>query len=187
MKITLTLAALLGLAASPLLADSQQELTRQARSLVKQFGSQLKGELQHGMKNGGPVNAIAICNTKAPGIADSVSGKSGWTVGRTSLKLRNPDNHPDSWEQQVLQDFERRLAAGADPKSLEHAEILEQDGARIFRYMKAIPTGKVCLNCHGASIKPEVSAKLDQLYPADQARGFRIGDLRGAFTLSRKL
>jgi hypothetical protein len=32
-----------------------------------------------------------------------------------------------------------------------------------------------------------VSQKLQQLYPQDQATGFKIGDIRGAFTISRKI
>jgi hypothetical protein len=51
--------------------------------------------------------------------------------------------------------------------------------------MKAIPTAAQCLNCHGESISPEVDAKLKALYPNDQARGFKEGDLRGAFTLAK--
>lgn len=50
--------------------------------------------------------------------------------------------------------------------------------------MKAIPTAALCVKCHGETIDPEVEAKLKALYPNDQARGFKEGDLRGAFTLS---
>lgn len=49
--------------------------------------------------------------------------------------------------------------------------------------MKAIPTGKLCLNCHGQAIKPDVVKLLDKYYPGDGARGFGEGDLRGAFTI----
>lgn len=187
MKRTLVLGILVAIGTSPLPAETQSELTLQARGLVKQFGGQLKTELQKGMKSGGPVNAIGVCNEKAPGIAQAVANGSGWSIGRTSLKLRNPDNHPDAWEQQVLQQFEKQLAEGADPGKLEFSQVLELNGRKQFRYMKAIPTGKVCLNCHGSEIKPEVTAKLDQLYPANQARGFRLGQLRGAFTLEQDL
>ncbi|MOA58455.1 hypothetical protein D3C78_1828600 [compost metagenome] len=53
--------------------------------------------------------------------------------------------------------------------------------------MKAIPTGEPCLACHGQQIKPELAAVIDQRYPQDQARGFALGELRGAFTLRRSL
>ena len=71
-----------------------------------------------------------------------------------------------------------------DPAKIDHAEIVEIDGAKRFRYMKAIPTGGVCVACHGASLNPKVAAKLDSLYPGDKARGFKPGDIRGAFTVA---
>ena len=82
-----------------------------------------------------------------------------------------------------MQDFAAKLKDGADPKTLEASKT--EDGT--FRYMKAIPTGGVCLACHGEKIAQPIAAKLDSLYPDDQARGFKQGELRGAFTLSKKL
>ena len=53
--------------------------------------------------------------------------------------------------------------------------------------MKAIPTGGVCLNCHGSNIKEPVKEKIAELYEGDKAINYKKGDLRGAFTLSRKI
>ncbi len=171
-------------------AIASEDLTSRidaSRAAVKSFMTQLKGELQAGMKAGGPVNAISVCHTKAPEITSSVSKEKGWSIGRTSLKTRNPSNKPDSWELAVLKKFEERKAAGEDPKKMEFAEVVEADGKKTFRYMKAIPTGAVCLACHGESIKPEVKARLKELYPDDQATGFREGDIRGAFTIKQPM
>jgi hypothetical protein len=30
---------------------------------------------------------------------------------------------------------------------------------------------------------PEIVSKLDELYPEDKARGFQVGDIRGAFSI----
>jgi hypothetical protein len=170
----------------PVHAD--QALADEAKGIIKQFGGQLKGELQAAIKAGGPVEAIEVCNKKAPAIAHDLSEQTGWEVARTSLKLRNPGNAPDAWERQVLERFEADKAAGKDVQKLSYAETVEEPAGKTFRVMKAIPTGKVCLNCHGAdTVKPEVEARLADLYPSDQARGFKVGDIRGAFTLSKKL
>lgn len=187
MKMSLVTAITCALFTCTASADTAMDNSAQARGLVKKFGMSLKGELGKGMKSGGPVAAIEVCNTKAPGIARDVSHTSGWEVGRTSLKLRNPSNQADSWELKVLNEFEARKAVGEDPKKMEYSEVVESNGQKSFRYMKAIPTAKVCLNCHGAEVKPEVGKKLQMLYPADKARGFRVGDIRGAFTLSKPL
>lgn len=184
----LTAAALLVcLPLAPVAAEDLDARVQDAKGVMMGFMKELKGELKSAMKEGGPVNAIQVCNKVAPGIAKKQSEASGWNVGRTSLKYRNPDNAPDAWERAVLNRFEERKAAGESPKQLMHAEVVEQDGQERVRVMKAIPTGKVCLNCHGTDIDPKVEAKLDELYPEDMARGFKQGDIRGAFTLSQPM
>ena len=182
----LTAAALLVcLPLAPVAADDLDNRVKDAKGVMMGFMKELKGELKSAMKEGGPVNAIEVCNTVAPAIAKKQSEKSGWDVGRTSLKVRNPDNAPDAWEREVLNRFEARKADGEPPQKLMHAEVVEQDGQ--VRVMKAIPTGEVCLKCHGSNIDPKVEAKLDELYPNDKARGFSKGDIRGAFTLSQPM
>jgi len=159
----------------------------EARGLVKELGTDLKGKLVEAVQQGGPVNAIEVCHTEAPAIAQRISEGSGWKVGRTSLKVRNPGNAPDPWEVKVLQSFEERKAAGESLETMEYSEVVEADGAKSFRYMKPIPTAPVCLNCHGTELAPGVAQALDQLYPEDKARGFSTGDIRGAFTLSKPM
>ena len=87
----------------------------------------------------------------------------------------------------VLETFEARKQTGEDPISLEFHEITQEDGAQYFRYMKATSTQPVCLACHGEKIPPEVKAELDIQYPENQARGFKLGDIRGAFTVKQRL
>ena len=169
------------------LADDLTQRAADSRATMKEFGKTLKGKMQQAMKAGGPLNAIGVCNTDAPGIAADISSKKGWDVGRTSLKVRNANNAPDAWETKVLNDFEKRKADGANPKKLEHYEVVTENGKKMFRYMKAIPTGEVCTKCHGQNIDPAVKAKLKELYPNDKATGFKVGDIRGAFTISQPM
>lgn len=160
----------------------------EAKALIKEFATTLQGELQAAMKAGGPTKAIGVCKDRAPAIAATLSARSGWEVGRTSLKVRNQAmNLPDDWETGVLEAFEERKAAGEPVDTMAFAEVVEVEGGKQFRFMKAIPTGEVCLACHGSQITPEVAANLDAQYPGDQARGFSLGDIRGAFSLSKPL
>lgn len=53
--------------------------------------------------------------------------------------------------------------------------------------MKAIPTGGVCIACHGAELDPAIAQKINELYPDDQATGYKPGDIRGAFTISQTI
>ena len=83
-------------------AAEDDERVAASRATVKEFMQSLKGELQKGMQDGGPVNAIGVCNMTAHGIANTYSVRNDWSVGRTSLKVRNPDDAPDTWERAVL-------------------------------------------------------------------------------------
>lgn len=167
-------------------ADYEAEITA-SRETVKEFMQTLKKELQAGMQEGGPVNAVSVCNLTAPGIASTYSIRNGWDVGRTSLKLRNPDNAPDAWERAVLESFEARKLAGEDLAKMEYHEVVRQDGSSQLRYMKAIPTVGLCLACHGEQVDSITKTRLEILYPDDQALGFREGDIRGAFIVTQPL
>ena len=167
-------------------ADYSDEVEA-SRETVKEFMQTLKKELQTSMQEGGPVNAVSVCNLTAPAIANTYSVRNGWEVGRTSLKLRNPNNAPDAWERSVLEAFEERKLAGEDPAQMEFYEVVRVDGDKQLRYMKAIPTSRPCLACHGESPDSIVKTRLEKLYPHDQALGYRQGDIRGAFTITQPL
>ena len=158
-----------------------------SRATAKEFMQTLKQELLGGMQDGGPVNAISVCNLSAPGIANTYSVRNGWDVGRTSLKLRNPANAPDAWERSVLESFEERKGAGEDPAKMEYYEVVRQDGVKELRYMKAIPTAKLCLACHGENVDSITRTRLEKLYPDDQALGYKAGDIRCAFSITQPL
>jgi len=162
-------------------------LENKAQSLAQLFQSQLKPELKKALKQGGPVNAIKVCNSKAPQIAHDLAQKSGWEINRVSLKARAENAKPDPWESDVLVSFNEKLAQGADIKGLQYSETIQKDGKSTFRYMKAIPTGEVCLKCHGTSLTTSVKQALHNLYPNDQATGFSKGQIRGAFSFQKSL
>lgn len=158
-----------------------------AREAVASFQQKLQAELLAGLKSGGPPAAIEVCRTKAPEIAAATSHETGFRVGRTAAKLRNPANAPDGWERAALEELGARLANGEDPASLEKSEVVERDGKKVFRYARAIRTAEPCLSCHGAAVSPEVAGKLRELYPKDEATGFAAGSLRGIFTVTKPL
>lgn len=164
-----------------------KQRAKESKKVVKEFMQELQGELQSAMKAGGPTNAIAVCQDKAPAIAQNLSEKHDWEVARTSLKPRNQSNAPDAWETNVLKEFEKRKDKGEDVKTMAHYEVVENNSEKTFRFMKAIPTGEVCLQCHGSNIDPKVKAKLQEAYPEDKATGYKLGDVRGAFTITQPM
>jgi len=168
-------------------ATSEQQMILESKGSIKLFAKQLKNKLQQGMKAGGPDEAIQVCYTAAEKIASQVSEQKGWKIARTSLKVRNDNNKADAWEKKVLDDFEQRLKQGEAIKDIDFSEVINKQNQSVFRYMKAIPTQGICLTCHGEKLAPAITEKLQQLYPQDQATGFKLGDIRGAFSITRAI
>lgn len=153
----------------------------EGREIARGFGAELRGALQAAMEEGGPLAAIEVCQEKAPAIARRASEASGAEVGRTSTRVRNPANRPDSHELAVLGEFAERLATGAADPPPERLDTL--DDGRV-RFMSAIVVQPPCLACHGESLAPVVAEVIDARYPQDEARGYAPGELRGAFTIT---
>lgn len=180
----LTLTPLLLPALSTAADIDKTQLQQEAIAIVKQFGGALKPELKKAIQQGGPAHAISVCSEQAPAIAARLRAESGWDVKRVSLKARNRKTaQPDAWETKVLQQFDQRQADGESAEGMAYAEVV--DGR--FRFMKAQGVEPVCLACHAAKIDPEVEAALEEKYPGDLARGYSLGQIRGAFSLAKDL
>lgn len=185
----LAFAAALGAPTAPALAADEAALLEEARKVAVAIPPKLLEVLDEEIRKGGPENAIAVCREKAPQMAKAASEQSGWNIRRVSLKNRNPKAVPDAWERAVLEDFDRRLAAGEKPTGIEKGEVVTVDGQKMYRYMKALPTQDLCLQCHGTPdrVSPATQAKLKELYPDDKAVGYSSAQIRGAITLKKPL
>ncbi len=160
----------------------EQAAVQKSQEAMKEFGMTLKATLQAAMQAGGPMNAIPVCHTEAPKIAQQMSEKYGVDIHRTSLKPRATP--PVEWEMAVLEGFARQKADGKPVGELVWKEVAQVDDKPTLRMMKAIGADAVCLSCHGAAVNPDVLAKIQMLYPNDKAVGFAEGDIRGAFSVS---
>ena len=185
--ITTSLAACLTLPLTTLAQTNTEQLDQEARDIAKQFLGQLKPTLQKSMKSDGPVKTIEVCQVKAPKIAEALAQKTGWDINRVSLKPRGETAQPDQWEATVLKRFNEQLANGASPKKMEFSAIVSVNNQTEYRYMKAIPTGKVCLACHGSNLAQPIQDALKSHYPNDHATGYSKGQIRGAFSFSKAL
>lgn len=174
-------AVVLALVASGVHAEPVPEDARLARSqeIVARFQGELSGRLSEAMAAGGPIHAIEVCSRDAPAIASRLSSESGASVARVALAARNSGNTGDAGERGILEEFRADIQAGHQEAAVRFD--VAADGSA--RYMKAIITQPQCLACHGAALAPEVELAVLQRYPADQATGFSVGDLRGAFVV----
>jgi len=170
--------------------DSNAERTQAAQQVSQQFMKQLGTHLKKEMKTNGPVAAIKVCKDVAPKIANDLSLKNGWRVTRVSSKPRNTLlGTPDQWEREALASFESRADKGEHYKDMSKVEIINESGKSYFRFMKPIGVKPICLTCHGSDeeIPTTVKAQIDSMYPFDQARNYKIGDLRGAISIKQPM
>ncbi len=130
----------------------------------------LSGRLMEVMGGQGPAAAIAVCKTEADQIADRVGESRGLKIGRTGVRLRNPNNEPPAWARPLT-----------DQKidTPRFVTLTNGDAAALL----PIKLQGQCLMCHGPKeqIAPVVDEQLAKLYPGDEATGFEEGELRGWF------
>lgn len=164
--------------------NNEKALKAQANLIVKQFAGQLKPQLVAAIQSGGLASAINFCSVESPKIAQDISMQTGWHVKRVSLKPRNKTTAtPDSFEKNILATFDDRQKKGEPPSSMQYSTVV--DGS--YRFMRAQGVEGVCLGCHGNAISSDVKKALDQHYPDDVATGYSLGQVRGAFSLSKEL
>ncbi len=162
--------------------DREAALAARSETLANNFQTELQAALKSALASGGPAAAIEVCAQTAPAIARRLSTESGAEVRRTALQPRNPDAKPDAFERETMTAWR---AAPLDPagEPMVRSAALSTDKGPAFRWMRAIPTQKMCLQCHGEAIAPDVAAAISARYPDDKAMGFREGQLRGALSI----
>ncbi|WP_317932491.1 DUF3365 domain-containing protein [Halioxenophilus sp. WMMB6] len=147
-----------------------EERVSEGQALLLPFKQQLMMALKTGLQQG-PEAAVAACRLQAPAIAASLS-QDGVRIGRTSHKLRNLANVPEPWLQPLLASY--LAERDQPPQAVALAEGL-------VGYVEPITVQPLCLTCHGDALAPALAAKINTLYPDDQATGFQTGDFRGLF------
>jgi len=182
------------LAASPVFAADntsaeQSQYLEESRKVAQEFMQTLGGALKKQLAHGGAESAIGVCKEIAPALAHEYS-TNGRVVKRVSLKNRNmAQGVPDAWEQNVLAGFDLAQQQGKPVADMEMATVRDEADGRWFRYMKAIPTQAMCLQCHGqpSDISDGVRTLLLKEYPQDKAVGYSEGQIRGAISIKRSL
>ncbi|MBN9662170.1 MAG: DUF3365 domain-containing protein [Acidobacteria bacterium] len=162
---------------------SQEPTPRQrATSAITDLGRVLQQLLSEEMKQGGYAGAVKSCAENAQVATEEFSRERGLEIRRVSLKYRNPKDAPDEWETQHLKAWARQAEAGEAAAPVE--ETVTENGRRFLRVLKPITLQAVCLGCHGPAnqIGADVREALNAHYPRDKATGYKVGELRGAFS-----
>jgi len=134
------------------------------------MGQRLMGRVSEAVAAEGHAHAIDVCRIEADPIAMQVAEQRQIAIGRTSARLRNPDNQPPEWARaHVNSDAQTALVARGPDSTI----------GTLLPIFLAAP----CMACHGPQeqLDASVTEALAQWYPDDQATGFGKGDLRGWF------
>lgn len=182
--------ALLAVLAAPVLGADEdlRRVLEESRRVSAKILDQVRTELVRELDRTGPLRAIIVCKYSVPEITSAMSRQHGMRITRVSLRPRNPSiAEPDSWEQQVLLDFEKRVSKGEKADALEYSEVVQEPLGRYFRYMRAIPISTPCLTCHGSNLSDGVKAQLNAEYPHDRGAEYQPGQVRGAVSVKKGL
>lgn len=162
--------------------EAPAEAVTRARETADAFGGELISTLFRELEDGNPINAIHVCSEKAQEMSARFSTES-LRIRRVSRRYRNPADEPDEYELARLD----QLQALHDRQELptESVQVVREGGTKSLRYMKPIVIKQPCMMCHGqvGEIDDTVLDSIHSKYPGDQAIGYKVGDLRGAFTV----
>lgn len=150
-------------------------------SLVTQ--NTLLANVSQAIKKSGTEYAIQFCNIRASVLTDSISVANNCKISRVSDKNRNEGNYlKDDLDKSIMNYYNEKINTN---KSLNDTIVYKDNG--VITYYKAIKTAmSTCLKCHGKpeiDIAQETLIKINQLYPNDLAKGYKLGDLRGLWKI----
>ena len=152
----------------------------QSKSLALQTKTILGKNLMAALQKGGAEHALAFCSERALHLTDSMSQVLQADIRRVSDRNRNPQNKANKEETAYIHRMAAQIAAGKKPT----VEI-NREGDRSLAYIPIV-TDKMCLQCHGkegSEVLPATLSKIRAIYPADQATGYSINEIRGAFVV----
>ncbi len=158
---------------APKKAHTSPSKADQARARLAPLKTSLKGALMAAAKGGHLEQAVTACQVQAP-LVTGVQEKEGVKMGRSALKLRNPDNVAPEWVAPLMEELSKEV----EPDGASREVSLPKGR---FGYVEAITMKPMCEGCHGTQIGQEVAAKLKELYPQDEATGFSTDSFRGVF------
>jgi uncharacterized protein DUF3365 len=171
---------------SDLTDEAVDKYTQQGMAIAQASFKSLSEQLKTALKSGGVEAAVRFCNAVALPLTDSLSSKHGAVIKRTSLKLRNSLNAPDSMETTMLKIY-LQMSRMRNPVLVP--KILEKNDTEIQFYAPIVIKEEACLKCHGIlgqTLNEEDFAIIKRHYPADEATGYKMNQLRGMWSITLK-
>lgn len=157
--------------------EKYNQIQKKGYEISGQTQAVLLANVGQAIQTGGSLYAVEFCNLKASPIVDSLNESNNCFISRISVKNRNPENILKTKTDEALWSiFEKG--------TLKDTVIYE---SKKFIYYRPIKTAlPACLKCHGepgTDIEGATLKKIQHLYPADLATGYKLNDFRGLWKI----
>lgn len=169
----------------PLPPGVEARLRSQGQAITETAFGALSSRLGKAIAETGYTNAIAFCSVHGIPLTTAVGVTNQVTLRRVTQWPRNPKNRADANELAILRQYERELGQGLPLQPVVRAHKPET----YTYYAPILLNLPLCLNCHGnpgTEINVNVLAEIRKTYPADEAIGFKSGQLRGLWSVDFK-
>ncbi len=146
-----------------------------ARSIARQI-IETRDYLSEIVTNEPEHNYNLVPQVAATRIAKRLTSGSHYYVRQVSLRYRNPDNRPDSFET-------AQLAAFRDAKAKEVWQVAGDGAKKALRYLLPMKAEPSCLACHGSY--DSAPRFVRERFPRGHySYGYQVGEVIGAVSVS---
>ena len=157
--------------------ETYTEFQKKGNEISTLTQSVLLANVGQAMQAGGAVYAVEFCNLKASNLVDSLNQVNNCVISRVSAKNRQSENG-------LKTDADQKLWAIFEAGTAKDTII--QESKKLFYYKPIKIALPACLKCHGelgTDIDSATAEKLQNLYPADLATGYKLNDFRGLWKI----
>lgn len=146
-----------------------------ARTISRQI-IETRDYLSKSVTNEPERNENLIPQVAASRVAQQLTRGSDYYVRQVSLRYRNPDNRPDSFETGKLTSFR-------DAQAAETWQVTSENGSKALRYLLPMVADESCLTCHGSyDLAPGF---VQRRFPRGHfSYGYKVGEVIGAVSVS---
>ncbi len=159
---------------------TESDYLKYGDSIVALTFDTLRIELFKAMAEKGLIGAVDYCRIHALDLT-KIYEYGNVTVRRAAIKFRNPSNQADELESEIINNYINSKVVGDSLYSI----IIEHK--KHVHFFKPIILQSACLPCHGKPIDEipnELIEFLQTKYPNDQAKNFKVGDVRGIWHIT---
>ena len=148
--------------------DNARTISRQIVEMRDYLSRSVTSEPEH--------NENLIPQVAATRVAQQLTRGSTYYVRQVSLRYRNPENRPDSFETAQLTTFR-------DVKAIETWQVTDGKGTKSLRYLLPVMADQTCLTCHGSydTAPPFIQRRFPR---GHFSYNYKVGEVIGAVSVS---